>query len=258
MDYLSRDSLHAGTPYGRNFDQQRLIGSLCLNAAGNGLAITEKGRTAAEMMVFARYVMFSEVYWHHAVRSATAMLQWVFHRVFDKLDTSLLFQLTDEPFVAALRNVGDATANEMLDGLFGSTRRLYKRLAQYTYFQHREIYEQLAQRPFPWLAACAAEFAKRAAEKWSLDLAPHEVLVDAPPAALEVQFDVEVYFPREGRSWPLGEISPVVHTLARQQFDDYVKRVRIFVAPRWAKALQGRTGMDSLLLEAVANVGVMN
>jgi hypothetical protein len=27
------------------------------------------------MMVFARYVMFSEVYWHHAVRSATAMLQ---------------------------------------------------------------------------------------------------------------------------------------------------------------------------------------
>ena len=27
-------------------------------------------RTAAEMLVFARYVMFSEVYWHHAVRAA--------------------------------------------------------------------------------------------------------------------------------------------------------------------------------------------
>ena len=66
MDYLDRDSLHAGVPYGRNFDQPRLIGSLCLNEAGDGLAITEKGKTAAEMMVFARYVMFSEVYWHHA------------------------------------------------------------------------------------------------------------------------------------------------------------------------------------------------
>ena len=66
MDYLARDSLHAGVPYGRNFDQQRLIGSLCLNEAGDGLAITDKGKTAAEMMVFARYVMFSEVYWHHA------------------------------------------------------------------------------------------------------------------------------------------------------------------------------------------------
>ena len=34
MDYLMRDSLHAGVPYGRNFDQQRLIGSLCVNEAG--------------------------------------------------------------------------------------------------------------------------------------------------------------------------------------------------------------------------------
>lgn len=68
MDYLARDSLHAGVPYGRNFDQSRLIGSLCLNERGDSLAITDKGKTAAEMMVFARYVMFSEVYWHHGVR----------------------------------------------------------------------------------------------------------------------------------------------------------------------------------------------
>ena len=79
MDYLYRDSLHAGVPYGQHFDQQRLIGSLCLNAAGDGLAITDKGRTAAEMMVFSRYVMFSEVYWHHAVRAGTAMLQRAFY-----------------------------------------------------------------------------------------------------------------------------------------------------------------------------------
>jgi hypothetical protein len=75
MDYLARDSLHAGVPYGRHFDQERLLASLCLDATGTTLAITDKGRTAAELMVFARYVMFSEVYWHHAVRAATAMLQ---------------------------------------------------------------------------------------------------------------------------------------------------------------------------------------
>ncbi len=74
MDYLQRDSLHAGVPYGRNFDVGRLIHSVCPGPNGS-VAITSKGRTAAEMMVFARYVMFSEVYWHHAVRSATAMLQ---------------------------------------------------------------------------------------------------------------------------------------------------------------------------------------
>ncbi len=79
LDYLMRDSFHAGVPYGRNYDQGRLIGSLCLNEAGDGLAITQKGKTAAEMMVFARYVMFSEVYWHHGVRSATSMLQRAFY-----------------------------------------------------------------------------------------------------------------------------------------------------------------------------------
>ena len=79
MDYLFRDSLHAGVPYGRHFDQQRLLGSLCLNQAGDGLAVADKGKTAAELMVFARYVMFSEVYWHHGVRAATAMLQRAFY-----------------------------------------------------------------------------------------------------------------------------------------------------------------------------------
>ena len=79
LDYLMRDSLHAGVPYGQNFDRSRLIASLCLNEAGDSLAITDKGKTAAEMMVFARYVMFSEVYWHHTVRSATAMLLSLIH-----------------------------------------------------------------------------------------------------------------------------------------------------------------------------------
>jgi hypothetical protein len=60
-------------------------------------------------------------------------------------------------------------------------------------------------------------------------IAPHEVLFDAPPVGLEVQFHVEIHFPKEGRYRPLEEVSPVVSTLAHRQFDDYVKRVRIFL-----------------------------
>jgi hypothetical protein len=52
MDYLMRDSLHAGVPYGRNFDQQRLVGSLCLNEAGDALAITDKGKAMLRGVVF--------------------------------------------------------------------------------------------------------------------------------------------------------------------------------------------------------------
>src|SRR6266436_7592254 len=95
MDYLERDSLHCGVPYGRNFDKNRLIQSLVLNSAGDGLAITSKGKTAAELMVFARYVMFSEVYWHHAVRSATSMFARAFYELYPGLNLKELFGLTE-------------------------------------------------------------------------------------------------------------------------------------------------------------------
>jgi HD superfamily phosphohydrolase len=256
MDYLARDSLHAGVPYGRHFDQGRLIGSLCLNEAGDGLAITDKGRTAAEMMVFARYVMFSEVYWHHAVRAATAMLQRAFYMLFRQLDLDALFRLPDGPMVAEMqRSAGDGPAAELLERLFGPTRRLYKRVAQYSFFEQRELYQRLARRPFPWLTACAEQFATLASTALGRVVAPHEILFDAPPLEREVEFSVEVCFPKEGRYRPLEEVSPVVRTLAREQFDDYVKRVRIFGHPRVAAQLRGLPNFSELLGRAIDLTG---
>jgi HD superfamily phosphohydrolase len=251
MDYLMRDSLHAGVPYGRNFDQQRLIGSLCLNQAGDGLAITDKGRTAAEMMVFARYVMFSEVYWHHAVRSATAMLQRAFYLLHGQLDLDPLFRLAEQPLVdQLLAAAGRSPAAELLDGLFGPARRLYKRLAELSHFQQREIYEQFARRPYPWLAAASEAFAAAASKQLGRRIAPHEVLLDAPPVRREVEFHVEVFFPKENVYRTLAEVSPAVHTLARQQFEDYVKRVRLFVQPRLLADLR-TAPLDQLLHETL-------
>lgn len=256
MDYLPRDSLHAGVPYGRNFDQGRLIGSLCLNEAGDGLAITEKGKTAAEMMVFARYVMFSEVYWHHAVRAATAMLQRAVYMLLPKLDLEMLCRQTEGPFVAQLASaaVGSAAA-PLVAGLFGPQRRLYKRVAQFSLFEDAEVYRLLARRPYPWLAACAERFADLASRALNTVLAPHEVLFDAPPIEREVEFKVDVFYAKEGRYRPLADVSPVVRTLAREQFDDYVKRVRIFAHPRVAAALRTLRERRDLLFQAVELAG---
>jgi uncharacterized protein len=252
MDYLMRDSLHAGVPYGRNFDQPRLIQSLCVNAAGDKLAITDKGKTAAEMMVFARYVMFSEVYWHHAVRAATAMLQRAFYMLHGQLDLDALFRMAEQPMIDTMRAAaGESAAGELLDGLFGPSRRLYKRVAQFSLFQRPELYQRLARRPYPWLVRCAEQFAAVASPVLGRVVAPHEVLFDAPPVKLEVEFNVDVHFPKEGVYRPLGDVSPVVKTLARQQFDDYVKRVRVFAHPRVAGALGELKQLPELLAEAI-------
>ncbi len=123
-------------------------------------------------------------------------------------------------------------AGELLDGLFGPERRLYKRFAQYSAFQMPDQYHRLARRPYPWLVVCAENLAELLQRELGMEVRPHDVLFDAPPVKLEVQFNVEIHFPKEGCFRPLGDVSPVVRTLAREQFDDYVKRVRVFVHPR--------------------------
>jgi HD superfamily phosphohydrolase len=290
MDYLARDSLHAGVPYGRNFDQQRLIGSLGLNEAGDGLALNQKGRTAAEMMVFSRYVMFSEVYWHHAVRAGTAMLQRAFFLLHKDLDLDQLFRLTEQAFVQQLLDAAGAPierlsasgtnvlcsaskelnlgkpellpreaatgrltpAAELLSGLFGTTRRLYKRVAEFSHFQERQWHERLAGQTYPWLAAASESFAAAASRRIGRRIAPHEILFDAPPIRREVEFRVEVFFPKENVYRTLAEVSPAVHTLATQQFDDYVKRVRIFAHPAIAPELSQLDSIDSLMDETLS------
>jgi uncharacterized protein len=244
MDYLQRDSLHAGVPYGRNFDIGRLIHSLCAGPDGR-IAITEKGKTAAEMMVFARYVMFSEVYWHHAVRCATAMLQRVVYEIYREEDGILpvlskplhwLMQSESEFASEILADtVNHPSLHWLADGLFGQQRRLYKRLAQFNFSENSAVHSALARRPYANLVTCAERLSEQLSRYSSRSLRPTDVLIDAPPVKLEVQFQLDV---RQGKSQkgqerflPLGNLSPVVSSLATNQFDNYVKRVRVFVCP---------------------------
>jgi HD superfamily phosphohydrolase len=257
MDYLARDSLHAGVPYGRHFDQERLLASLCLDATGTTLAITDKGRTAAELMVFARYVMFSEVYWHHAVRSATAMLQRAVWLVRQRIDAASLVRSDDAAFTSWLMAAAAGTAAEPLaHGLFGDTRRLYKRAATYDAAHHPAVHRALAGRPYADAVAISARLAAALSQRLGTAIPPHAVLVDAPPAEREVEFRIQVreHVPHgSGHAWRgLETLSPVVRSLAREQFDDLVKRVRIFCAPAMASAIAGCTELESIVLESAA------
>lgn len=247
MDYLERDSLHCGVPYGRNFDKQRLIQSLVLNADGDGLALTYKGKTAAELMVFARYVMFSEVYWHHAVRSATSMFGRCFFELRDRFDLEELFGQTDAQLIAMLRQAARGQPCEgLLSGVFGPRRRLYKRAAEYGH-DESALYGQLAQQPYPYLVRCAEALAARLSSELGSPVAPTDVLIDAPPPHREVEFAVSIYFPQRDEYRLLRQVSPVVEALARTQFDEYVKRVRVYAAPEIASRLPAGSRMDELL-----------
>ena len=76
LDYLSRDAWMCGVPYGV-IDVDRLLASLTIieHTGRPTLALHEKGLAALESLLFAKYQMYRNVYWHHAVRSATVMFK---------------------------------------------------------------------------------------------------------------------------------------------------------------------------------------
>jgi uncharacterized protein len=231
LDYLQRDSLHAGVPYGRNFDIRRLLGSLCVADCGRRIAITSKGKTAAEMLVFARYVMFSEVYWHHAVRSATAMLQRLVYGLGPRTQPEHWLAMSDAGMQAVLLNASQGTPLAPLaSGLFGPQRGLYKRLLGFNFVEHAAAHQALAGRSYNELVHCAELLTARLASVTSVQLDPGDILIDAPPAKHEVQFRLSVRL-AQGHFQPLAEVSPVVRSLALEQFDNYVKRVHVFIHP---------------------------
>jgi uncharacterized protein len=232
LDYLQRDSMHAGVPYGRNFDQRRLLSSLCVGPSGQDIGITIKGKTAAEMMVFSRYVMFSEVYWHHAVRSATAMLQRLIYACGGRAQPADWVAWGDPQMHEQLLRVcaGDADTEPLAQALFGRRRQLYKRLLEFNYAENPEAHRALARRSYAELVDCASRMAERLSRSLARPLKATDILIDAPPVKLEVQFNLSVRTP-EGQYQSLASLSPVVRSLATDQFDNYVKRVHVFIAP---------------------------
>jgi uncharacterized protein len=256
MDYLARDSLHAGVPYGRHFDQERLLSSLCLDEAGESLAISDKGQTAAELMVFARYVMFSEVYWHHTVRSATAMLQRAFWLVRQAIDPAAFVRCDDRGFVDLITAAASNTAAApLVAGLFGPVRKLFKRAGSYDARHSPAVHEALAGRDYAAMAGVSSRLAESLSRHLGRSIAPETLIVDAPPAEREVEFRLQLCergsTETEAFTWRwLEDLSPVVRSLAREQFDSLVKRVRIFAPADEAEQITHCADLDQLLLKA--------
>lgn len=67
-----------GVPYGFAIDKDRLLQCLTTGKDDEGIRrimLTEKGASLAELFHSARLLMFSQVYWHAAVRSPIVMLR---------------------------------------------------------------------------------------------------------------------------------------------------------------------------------------
>jgi HD superfamily phosphohydrolase len=197
--------------------------------------------------------MFSEVYWHHAVRAATSMFARAVYELQDRLDFDRLFTETDAGMIAALRERAVATsAAPLLDGVFGSRRRLYKRVAEYAHDRDRPLFAHLSGRPYAQTVRCSDALVRLVSKRRGQPLDPCAILIDAPPRQREIEFEIDVYYPRRNEYRSLQDVSPVVDALARTQFDDYAKRVRVFCDPSLAGEIAAMPDFDNILEQAAA------
>jgi uncharacterized protein len=186
LEYLKRDALMCGVPYGE-IDVDRLTNSMLLvddpSTGRRVLGVQEKALSALESLLFAKYQMYRNVYWHHAVRSATAMYKRLVEDALNSgaLQAASLAAFTDE---GLLHELESSAPSPLLSAL--KQRRLYKRAAEWpATVVNPEITE--------WITADRAHV--RAAEDQlanDLKVAAGSVLIDFPEKTQMLGLDIPV------------------------------------------------------------------
>ncbi len=259
MDYLIRDAWACGVPYG-NIDTERLIESLVLDVDGPRcrLGITEKGVAPLESLVFAKYMMFRHIYWHHAVRIAVAMFARFVQDGMDAgiVDPSSFYRLSDDALVEELVSRADRIEpRELITGL--KNRTLYKRgltlypehpageqqftISQAELERVKELYRQPARRREKEIAICDL-----LSRRDGIRLRGFEVLLDIP--RLESVFDVDDFrelhvlvTPQAGGKSSFAAFDSYGFTLLTadfaQEFERFSRRVQVVCRPDLKDAL---------------------
>ena len=134
IEYLKRDARFCGVPYGE-VDVDRLLHALVLvrdpDSGTLELGVREKGVAALESLLFAKYQMFRNVYWHHAVRAGTVLYKRIVSEALEAglLTADELVGRADEELLFLLQSrAGDGPVGARLRDL--RARRLPKRAGE--------------------------------------------------------------------------------------------------------------------------------
>jgi HD superfamily phosphohydrolase len=228
IEYLKRDAFMCGVPYGE-IDVDRLTNSLVLvddpDSGRPSIGVQEKALSALESLLFAKYQMYRNVYWHHAVRSATAMYKRLVEDAVQAgvVDVESLSRYTDEGLMHRLEN---ARPTQLLAAL--KERRLYKRAAEWPA-------AELDVDKVEWIATDRARVAAKENElARELGLAAGDLLLDYPTKTEMLGLDIPV-LRRSGRVERLtgeGWIGTINLPSLSEELYKSARWLRVFTAKR--------------------------
>ncbi len=233
IDYLSRDARMCGVPYG-TVDVDRLLASLTLirnDEARIEVGVHEKGVSALESLLFAKYQMYRNVYWHHAVRSATCMFKRAVRAdvASGTLTHAQVRDATDDGVMEQLMREGSVLASMVRH------RRLYKRALELPASDVPDTAAPWAWEDIPLIERVEDQLARETG------LEPGELLLDYPARdkmlsvnlLLRTRSGAVERLTDEGRAGQLG-LPAVADHLYRS-----ARRLRVFVARPITRSLEG-------------------
>ena len=240
IEYLKRDAFMCGVPYGE-IDVDRLTNSLVLvddpETGQRSIGVQEKALSALESLLFAKYQMYRNVYWHHAVRGATAMYKRLVEDAVKAgvVNVQSLARHTDEGLMHLLESESPTPLLAALKG-----RKLYKRAAEWPA-------AELDAKKVEWIATDR----KRVAEMENVlakefGLASGELLLDYPVKTEMLGLDIPV-LRRSGKVERLtgeGWIGTINLPSLSEELYKSARWLRVFTAKR-AK-LDPRRVLDAL------------
>jgi HD superfamily phosphohydrolase len=236
LDYLNRDAFYCGVPYG--IQDVDFILEEVYPHVDNGVAISPKGITALENILFSKYLMYKTVYWHKTVRIATAMIKKAIGMALAEgaIRKQDLYGLDDEEFFARF-----------------STRRIPGfRLIEET--RNRVLHKQVLRLPFVdgnpahrrledinARLALEQEIAEEAGGALGRTVTPDCIVVDIPE---RISFDLSIPVIDPGSAEPeetdAGDTSHVFNRMGHEDF------------PRSLRTITVSARRDAELLEALA------
>jgi HD superfamily phosphohydrolase len=241
IDYLCRDSRMCGVPYG-TVDVDRLLASITVvdrGAGGRTVGVQEKGVSALESLLFSKYQMYRNVYWHHAVRSATCMFKRAARAAVrsGSVTQDRVALLTDDELMQSLI---ERDASSLARAL--RERRLYKRALDLPA-------SEVTASPQEWIAE-RADLLERVEDVLAerAGLAPGELLLDFPSRHSMLGVDLPLRLrdgsverlTDEGRAGHLG-LPRIAAELYRS-----ARRLRVFVAKPPRGSLDAVAGLLEL------------
>jgi HD superfamily phosphohydrolase len=150
------------------------------------VGLRTKGLSALESLLFAKYQMYRNVYWHHAVRSATAMYKRMVETALSDgaIEVAALGRYTDEGLIAILETRATGEVRALLHDLLA--RRLFKRAFE-------APAAALPMESLEWIAEDRdrARRTEHAIAK-QLGVAPEDVLLDFPAKTQMLGLDLPV------------------------------------------------------------------